>query len=291
MTATANDGYTFANWTENGNVVSTEANYSFIVNGNRNLVANFVNDGGGNNPTGAINGKFTINSNGDQVCFSQGNLQYQASTDTWRFAENQWDYVGEANANISPTYDGWIDLFGWGTGDNPTNSSTSNSDYSNFTDWGANSISNGGNQANTWRTLTYDEWNYLMFNRITTSGIRYAKASLNGVNGVIVLPDDWNASYYMLNNTNSTSAGFASNTITLDDWEGILETNGVVFLPVAGARDGTSVFDVGTLGHYWSSTPNDSGDAGYLYFYSNFLYLKYDRLPRNGHSVRLVADE
>ena len=42
LTATANTGYTFANWTENGIVVSTNASYSFTVNGNRNLVANFT---------------------------------------------------------------------------------------------------------------------------------------------------------------------------------------------------------------------------------------------------------
>ena len=41
VTATANDGYNFVNWTEGGNVVSTQANYTFVVNGNRNLVANF----------------------------------------------------------------------------------------------------------------------------------------------------------------------------------------------------------------------------------------------------------
>ena len=42
VTATANTGYAFANWTENGNVVSTQANYTFTVNGNRTLVANFT---------------------------------------------------------------------------------------------------------------------------------------------------------------------------------------------------------------------------------------------------------
>ena len=41
VTATANSGYTFTNWTENGSVVSTQANYTFTVNGNRTLVANF----------------------------------------------------------------------------------------------------------------------------------------------------------------------------------------------------------------------------------------------------------
>ena len=42
VTASANTGYAFANWTENGNVVSTQANYTFTVNGNRTLVANFT---------------------------------------------------------------------------------------------------------------------------------------------------------------------------------------------------------------------------------------------------------
>ena len=41
VSATANNGYTFTNWTENGNVVSTQANYTFNVTSNRNLVANF----------------------------------------------------------------------------------------------------------------------------------------------------------------------------------------------------------------------------------------------------------
>lgn len=42
VTATANTGFTFTNWTENGDVVSTNANYTFNVEGNRSLVANFT---------------------------------------------------------------------------------------------------------------------------------------------------------------------------------------------------------------------------------------------------------
>jgi hypothetical protein len=41
VSATTNPGYTFVNWTENGNVVSLSSNYSFVVISNRNLVANF----------------------------------------------------------------------------------------------------------------------------------------------------------------------------------------------------------------------------------------------------------
>ena len=42
VTATAATGYTFANWTENGSVVSTNASYTFTVNANRTLVAHFT---------------------------------------------------------------------------------------------------------------------------------------------------------------------------------------------------------------------------------------------------------
>ena len=194
--------------------------------------------GGGGVPQGAINGKFTINDSGDQVYFSKGNLQYQASTNTWRFAVNQWDYVGETNTNISESYNEWIDLFGWGTSGydhgavcyQPWSTSQNNNDYYAYgqyaydlydqngqADWGYNAISNGDNTTNTWRTLTGGsdgEWKYIFDTRSTPSGIRYAKANVNGVNGVILLPDDWSASYYSLSSTNQSSASFSSNMIS-----------------------------------------------------------------------------
>jgi len=40
--ATSNEGYTFINWTENDDVVSTNDSFTFNVNNNRVLVANFV---------------------------------------------------------------------------------------------------------------------------------------------------------------------------------------------------------------------------------------------------------
>lgn len=41
VTASANTGYTFMNWTDNNVVVSTSSNYQFVLTGNRTLVANF----------------------------------------------------------------------------------------------------------------------------------------------------------------------------------------------------------------------------------------------------------
>lgn len=46
VTALANKGYTFINWIEGSDVVSTNANYTFNVTGNRTLVANFTGGGG-----------------------------------------------------------------------------------------------------------------------------------------------------------------------------------------------------------------------------------------------------
>jgi hypothetical protein len=42
VTATANNGFSFVNWTQNGTVVSTNASYTFTPNSNTTLVANFT---------------------------------------------------------------------------------------------------------------------------------------------------------------------------------------------------------------------------------------------------------
>ena len=52
LTATANEGYKFINWTENGDVVSEEAEYSFEITKDRNLVANFEEIEDPENPGG-----------------------------------------------------------------------------------------------------------------------------------------------------------------------------------------------------------------------------------------------
>lgn len=40
--AVPNNGFTFKNWTEGSNIVSTDANYTFTISGNRTLTANFT---------------------------------------------------------------------------------------------------------------------------------------------------------------------------------------------------------------------------------------------------------
>ena len=285
LTATANTGYAFAYWTENGTVVSANAVYSFTVTGNRSLVANFRVQGDA--PIGAINGLFSINNNNTQVYFSQGNLQYQATTNNWRFAPNQFDRVGDDNSNISPSYNGWIDLFGWGTGNNPTNSSTNSEEYNTFNEWGNNTISNGDNTY-TWRTLTDEEWGYVYFGRNTTSGIRFALAQVDNVCGLILLPDNWNSNLYSLDNVNSAWY-YDSNIISASDWVNIFESNGAVFLPAAGGReDGTFIEGLDWNGEYWSSTSGGAYNAYHAWFHGSNIGTDNGHPNYYGKSVRLV---
>ena len=271
-----------------------------------------------NAPTGAIDGKFTINADGDQVYFSQGNLQYigSAATPYWKFADNQWDVLGTTTGQNSSDQNVDRDLFGWGTSgwnngnvyyqpydtqDNGNNiqgygyGPTDGTSYTyNLTgsyanaDWGVyNSISNGGNQANQWRTLTHSEWAYVFNTRTTSSGIRYAKANVNDVNGVILLPDDWSSDTYSLSNTNSSEASYSSNTISATQWSA-LEQAGAVFLLAAGYRYGTSVYNVGSGGYYWSASYSDSYGARSVYFNDEDFDTDLD-YRYIGHCVRLVA--
>lgn len=277
-------------------------------------------------PIGAICGKFTINEDGDQVYFSQGNLQYNKATGVWSFMEHQYDMVETDWQDVGTNYanQNIVSLFGWGTsgwnngnmyyqpydtehfwdseigyGYGPTDETNYNydltGDYANA-DWGVyNAISNGGNTPNQWRTLTNDEWYYLFNSRSTPSGIRYAKSIVNGVNGVILLPDDWNSSVYTLNYFNRPNATYSTNEIALADW-GTMEANGATFLPAAGfrhgnyANDGTTVYSVGSDGHYWSVSYRNNDCAIRLCFFNSNLFMNENYERCNGFSVRLVRD-
>ncbi len=233
---------------------------------------------------GALRGKFAISAT-DTVAFSRGNLQYQPSTNTWRFAENQWDFVGTANERIRSyqysvdgwvwTYEGWLDLFGWGTGNNPTASSTKNSNYGSYNEWGNNAISNGGNARNLWRTMTKDEWDYLYRGRENATSL-YANGTVNGVNGSILLPDNWVIPAGLhFKPSNSTDSTAAPNNYTTDEWT-LMEMAGAVFLPITYERTKdwqsqdycTKVYASQTA-RYWTSTPNGTNGGYYCLAYGS----------------------
>ena len=182
------------------------------------------------------------------------NLQYQPSTQTWRFAENQYDTIGADNVRISDSYDGWLDLFGYGTGDNPTQNSLDEKNYASFTDWGKNKISNGGNKAKMWRTLTMEEWGYILFDRPKATSLR-GLATVNNVHGLVILPDQFEQPSDLVWLGNASR--YDINIYPIDHWAK-MEKAGAVFLPAAGMRYGKECAYGNEKGYYWSSTPYKS---------------------------------
>ena len=254
-----------------------------------------------------LTGLFSI-SETEQVHFAKGNLQYRASTGSWRFAEHQWDYVGTQTADgggyyggtvsgsdnnyISDTYNGWIDLFGWGTGNNPTLTTMGYDyydDYSTFTDWG-DAISGGNNASNPWRTLSKDEWYYLYRSR-TGATTKRGVGMVNGVFGAIFLPDNWTAPA----GVSFTSDYNVLNRYDADEWAA-MEAAGALFLPAAGYRGLTTVENAGHWGYYWESTQADNGtQARYLSVKTSLIgggtvSATGTTDPWFGYSVRLVRN-
>ena len=261
---------------------------------------------------GALSGKFTINEYGSQIVFSQGNLQYRQSDNTYRFAPTQYAFQGDENEEALEMIDegentsDYIDLFGWGTGTEPYFHDTSHIYYTIFHEWGNEPITNGGNAATSWRTLTIDEWSYLIHDRANAEE-RFAFGKVNGVNGLIILPDEWetpsgltfkpsttrglkyqgSSTTYDYINTNKNN--FDHNTYNGTDWDSMQDA-GAVFLPAAGYREGTSVSDAGEEGYYWSSSPDVPISAYCIYFTEGVFGIDDDDFRSKGMSVRLVHE-
>lgn len=249
---------------------------------------------------------FTSDDKGSVIRFSKGNLQAVGTTTssptsgwTWSFATNQYDYIGNATANTSisgngaVSTNGTVDLFGWSTATTyyGINNSTNDGDYSgDFVDWGGLTI--GEYNPGTWRTLTSAEWAYLFDGRSAIGvGTRFAKAYLLGeFHGVILFPDNYThpegvAAPTGVNVTGNTS--WDANQYNATEW-GKMEAAGCVFLPAAGARNGSSVSSAGSLGLYRSSTYIDSDKAYRVRFDESGLSPQYTGHRCHGFSVRLV---
>ena len=227
----------------------------------------------GINADGSVEGVFAI-SDSKTVKFSRGNLQYQASTGIWRFAENQFDavagksnnHIGEDggnvfvngvksdNVNVSSTYSGWIDLFAWGTSGHkvdggdydaylPYSVNEDAKDYypgkslvGTIADWGVNTISNG---SGTWRTLTNIEWDYLYRHSKENGHLAYAtivtKKGTEVINVTGFVILPENWSGMPANCTFNMAENFSANTYTESQWFK-MQNKGAVFFPASGVR-------------------------------------------------------
>lgn len=222
-------------------------------------------------------GQFTINSNGDKVMFSPGNLQYDNNSNNYLFADNDYEYRGTANlsSNVGTpnNYNGVIDLFEWNTCNAEINIAGSN-----------------------WRTLSSAEWHYLVNTRNTSAiGIatdaRYAKACVNNVYGLIIFPDEYEHPSDVTTptwiNNSSSNQGWAYNYYSIEYWNK-MKAAGAVFLPAAGFLSYSSYSSGNAYGYYWSSSESGSNDAYCLYFGGNNFGALHIEPQTNGQSIRLV---
>lgn len=228
-----------------------------------------------------VAGGFSVGG-GRQVKFAKGNVYYNVLTKTFAMYENQWDFTGGYNDSIDkPNYHGDIDLFGWGTANNPMLYTEKDEDYATFEDWGTKL---GGN----WRTLNKDEWKYILKGRPDAKK-KYAIGRVENKTGIILLPDMW---------TLPDSCLFfpGVNYIDSNDYRGYtwkkMEDAGAVFLPASGYREGASFVSLWSPGRYWTSTGdfvNGAWGFGFTALSKELGVMCYThRYP--GFAVRLVQD-
>ena len=293
---------------------------------------------GGENITTVDHSLFSI-SDTEQARFSQANLQ-ATTTNGWsswsfRFMEHQYDtdepgyyYGGGTEIYTHYSNRSSMSLFCWGTSGynhgavawkpNLTygynsgervyfyaycNANANLYDGDGRADWGYNAITNGGNTENSgWRTPKYGEWDYLVLKR---SGSRFARAKVNGRNGLILLPDHYTHPAGLpalsgINQRKSDSKWNVNNNIYDAGQWAQMEAMGAVFLPASGYRDYTYEDGKTTVGnfnvalYYWSSSHNEyglNGDSACSLDVSGDSMTLPLRSPRyDGHNVRLIRD-
>jgi len=248
-----------------------------------------------------LSGVFSVSAT-QKVHFASGNLQavytkkdpVDPKSYSWQFAENQYTVIGNAQGNTTigaSQVDGNIvDLFGWST--NTTYYGISNSDYNtdysgDFVDWGE-TIGGG------WRTLSRDEWDYLLYSR-SNDHPRFARANYDGTRGVILFPDGYTGTGASgvvdgLAIRNSTTEGYPSSSISGSNWISMMN-EGCVFLPAGYYRKKNVVNNANFFFQYYSSTSGSIYMAYNLYLHNgsctSFVSTSY---RSQGGSVRLVKN-
>ena len=254
------DGYTFWGWYKDA-ACTVEWDFAKdVVTSNTTLYANWK-------ISGALVGTFTVDGSGKKVYFSKGNL-WRANDGSFHFEDNQYDF------NRSD-YDPWhISHFMWSKDANVAcalkydDPSASQNDalFTNATKTTPNKDFTVNGQTGMWRTLSNDEWKYLIDNNGSVF------TTVNNIYGLIVFYD-----------------GYSGSRTGLTDIP-----KGCLFLPAAGVRDGyngyTYVNYAGSYGYYWSSTPLGLSTAYFLDFHSGVVDPANFCNRYKAYAVRLVTE-
>ena len=201
LTATANTGYTFTNWTENGSVVSTNASYSFTVEANRSLVANFtantytigVTANPSNGGTVSGGGSFTHGQSCTVSATANTGYTFINWTENGAQVSSQAEYTFSVNGNrnlvanfstqnyiisvSADPLDGGVvtGSGGYDYGDECTLTATANEDYK-FVNWTEN---DSVVSTETVYTFTVSESRSFVAHFISTVGVNEALTSAN----------------------------------------------------------------------------------------------------------------
>ena len=254
-------------------------------------------------PAGALKGKFSV-SEDRQVYFSQGNLWlgdwiYDRRMDTdYYFEDHQWQHQPLRDSTWVTSHKNhffWSkfqEITLWELFPDPELYATPEDViFTNETettprkDFGV--IINGKRRVGLWRTLSYEEWKYLLEERPMTYGKPRYTNWWGGVkiedpifHGVFIYPDDYNGDEVVK----------SSHT-----WKEINDA-GIAFLPVAGLRERTKITKMPgnpySIGWYWASNTNKKDERTACTIYFDGFVLKYsdDTYRGTGISVRLVRD-
>lgn len=240
---------------------------------------------------------FTVNDEGDKVVFASGNLMAKigsfsspvASASEWKFG-GVGEYVGDGASTGNEYFvhtpgdnciGKWVDLFVWqgssatyvksnglislsGADTNYTGNTVNESLYDGC--WNGLTIKNGGGYA--WRSLSGQEMNYIANTRTglkigTTLNARFVRATLAGINGLLLFPDScsWNTSTMgdaPSNINNTGNLAWPQNERSASQFVNMI-LEGMVFLPLAGYHTNTTIGN--SIGLYWCGTSNVANDA------------------------------
>ena len=123
------------------------------------------------------------------------------------------------------------------------------------------------------RVLTQAEWYYLFQDRTNAYSL-YALATVNGEQGLVILPDydTWVLPAGLAFDYYHTGDGYGKNNYDAAAWDQ-MEAAGAVFLPCRGySTDGTTAIDATIHGVYWTSTEYADGDPYYILFDDQYFY-------------------
>ena len=214
-------------------------------------------------PENTLNGEFSV-SDTKKVHFSQANLRN--NNGSYYFSDNQWDYSG-SYSNFP------IDLFHW------------------------DAIANCPSD---FYVLSKDEWWYMLKTRPNADKL-FAHATVNGVHGLILLPDNWKTpddiqlttadqmgivwdeNDIRYKHSETDYDGYGQNIYNDKSWK-VLEYAGAVFMPATWSSN--------KAGWYWTSL--DADDKAHEFSYGKctltLTYLINPKAKSDYASFRLVRD-